>query len=75
MVEMPLDVLLTAAGDAADDRVTEGAARLFAGWEFRRQRQDDWAALPAELKRRLLDHAERSAYEDNRVRARAAFAS
>jgi hypothetical protein len=74
LLEMPLDVLLAAAEEATDDRVTEGAARLFAGWYFGCQRPDDRAALPAELKRRLLEHAERSAHDDNRVRARAAFA-
>jgi hypothetical protein len=74
LLELPLEVLVAAAGDAADARVTEGAARLFAGWGFGRQRGADRAALPAELKRRLLEHAERSANEDNRARARAAFA-
>ncbi len=74
LLEMSLDVLLAAASDATDDRVTEGEARLFAGWEFGRQRRDDRAALPVELRRRLLDYAERSAHEDNRARARAAFA-
>jgi hypothetical protein len=56
-----------------DDRVTEGAARLFSGLEFGRCRSDDRAALPADLKRRLLEHVERSENEDNHARARAAF--
>ncbi len=73
LLEMPLEVLLAAAAEASDDRGTEGAARLFAGWYFGRQRPGDRAALPAELKRRLLTHAERSADEDKRARARAAF--
>jgi hypothetical protein len=72
---MPFEVLLAAVGDAADDRIAEGAARLFAGWNFGRKRQNRRrrTALPAELKRRLLAHAERSAHDDNRARARAAF--
>ena len=74
LLDIPLDILLVAAGDSSDDRVTEGAARLFAGWAFGRQRRNDRAALPVEFKRRLLDHAERSAHEDKRARARAAFA-
>src|SRR5262249_22989578 len=73
LLKMPLDVLFAAAADASDDRVTEGAARLFAGWEVVRRRVFEPAALPADLKRRLLEHAERSENEDNRARARAAF--
>jgi hypothetical protein len=41
--------------------------------EFGRRRPDDRAALPADLKRRLLEHVERSGNENNRARARAAF--
>jgi hypothetical protein len=75
LAEMPAKVLIAAATDALDDRVTEGAARLFSGWEFGRRLPDDRVALPAELKRRLLAHAERCENEDNRARARAAFGS
>jgi hypothetical protein len=74
LLQMPLNVLVAAAGRAADDRETEGAARLFAGLDFRRQRRQDLEALSAELKRRLLDHAERSEHDDNRTLARTAFA-
>jgi hypothetical protein len=73
LAEMPVQVLIAAATDASDDRVTEGAARFFSGWEFGRRLPGDRAPLPAELKRRLLAHVERSDNEDNRARARAAF--
>lgn len=73
LAEMPAQVLIAAAADATDDRVTEGAARLFAGWEVRRRLPGDRVVLPAELKHRLLAHAERCENEDNRARAQTAF--
>jgi len=48
---------------------TEGAARLFAGWEFNQSRPQDSALLPAELKRHLLEHSLKSTDEDKRQRA------
>jgi hypothetical protein len=75
LLEIPLNVLVAAAEGSADDREIRGAARLFAGLEFRRQRGQDLLALPAQLKRRLLDHAERSEHDDNRALARRAFAT
>lgn len=75
LAKMPAQVLIAAATDTSDDRVTEGAARLFSSWEFRNRLPGDRGALPAELKRRLLAHAERCENEDNRARARAAFGS
>jgi hypothetical protein len=52
---------------------TEGAARLFASWEFRRRRPDDNAMIPGRLKMQLLDHLFKSSDSDKLERARAAF--
>jgi hypothetical protein len=52
---------------------TEGAARLFAGWEFHRRRPDDNAMIPGRLKKQLLDHSLESSDSDKLESARAAF--
>jgi|SRR6185295_15705735 len=52
----------------------EGAARLFGGWEFGQRRPDDLDALPADLKKRLLDHSLKSSDADKLGRAKHAFA-
>jgi hypothetical protein len=51
----------------------EGAARLFGGWEFSRERSSELRLLPADLKRQLLEHSLVNADEDKRARARQAF--
>jgi len=56
------------------EQQTEGAARLFAGWDFRHTRPADNALLPADLKRLLLDHSLKSTDRDKLERARKAFA-
>jgi len=52
----------------------EGAARLFAGWEFTRERPKDGALVPAELRTELLEHTRLGRDDDKRRRAEAAFA-
>jgi len=55
------------------EQETEGAARLFGGWEFRSKRPAEITLLPAELKRTLLAHALKSTDKDKVERARSAF--
>jgi hypothetical protein len=50
LLEMPLDQLLEAIGDAPAERVREGAARLFSGWDFGQIRGADRARIPIELR-------------------------
>jgi hypothetical protein len=52
---------------------TEGAARLFAGWDFRQKRPGDLGLLPPELRKRLLTHSMIAENEDKRSRALQAF--
>ncbi|MCZ6916107.1 MAG: hypothetical protein O7I93_04960 [Gemmatimonadetes bacterium] len=51
----------------------EGAARFFAGWEFRRKRKRELRQIPPALRQKLLEHALTSAGAGNRERAKAAF--
>jgi len=73
LLGMPLDVLITAIGDAPDVRRCEGAARLFSGAAFGRERPLDRRRLSEELRGLLLDHVEASNDRDKRARARAAL--
>jgi hypothetical protein len=52
---------------------SEGAARLFGGWQFRSSRPSDGDLLSENLRRTLLVHAMASSDEDKRARASAAF--
>jgi hypothetical protein len=52
---------------------SEGAARLFGGWDFRRLRPEDGKKLDADLKKRFLEHSLKSDDEDKKDRAKAAF--
>jgi hypothetical protein len=52
----------------------EGAARLFAGWNFLKRRPDDKEKLPEPLKRMLLEHSLKSTDADKQSRAKSAFA-
>lgn len=52
---------------------TEGAARLFGGWGFRRQRPAGLNELPQALKRRLWTHVKATEDQDKLDRARRAF--
>jgi hypothetical protein len=53
---------------------TEGAARLFAGWSFGKQRPEDRRQLPDALKKALWHHTKDTKDEDKRSRAKRAFA-
>jgi hypothetical protein len=74
LLEYPTSVLVAALDGAMLSRShLEGAARYFAGWDFRRQKRKDRALLPAGLKQRLLEHALTSKDRGNIDRARRAF--
>ena len=73
LLGMPLDVLIAAIGDAPGVRRCEGAARLFSGAAFGRERPQDRTRLSEDLRRMLLEHVEASNDRDKRARARAAL--
>jgi len=76
LLEYPTPELLSSVAKVSlTEEQTEGAARLFAGWEFNRQRPRDNALLPAELKRRLLEHSLTSTDDDKLGRAKRWLAS
>ncbi len=64
-----LELVAAASSRTLNEDETEGAARLFAGWDFNQSRPQDNALLPAELKRHLLEHSLKSTDEDKRKRA------
>jgi hypothetical protein len=72
LVELPLETLVEAAGEASDDAL-EGATRLFAGWAMERRYPGASAALPEPLRRVMLERGVASANEHNRSRAKKAY--
>jgi hypothetical protein len=56
VLEEPFDVLFAAIGDDPNDRVCEGAARLFASWHFRKRKRELRSKISDELRLRLLVH-------------------
>jgi len=75
LLELPLDALVRAAQtEPSTDALLEGAARFFAGWDFRKQRKKELRRLPADLKRVLLEHCVASADEGKRRSGTRAFA-
>jgi hypothetical protein len=68
------DLVAAAQTDNLTDAQLEGAARLFGGWYFSQRRPEDRKALPAPLKKKLLDHSLKSADDDKLGRAKNAFA-
>jgi hypothetical protein len=69
------ELLLAVQSSPMGEEQIEGAARLFAGWDFRHARPADNALLPVELKRLLLNHSLKSTDQDKLERARKAFAA
>jgi hypothetical protein len=75
LLRMRLDAIVEAAeSPPQSEALLEGAARLLAGWEFGSERGGDLARVPANLKRRLLEHSLASPDDDKRSRARNVFA-
>jgi hypothetical protein len=74
LLAMPMDQLLEALhAENLTEAHVEGAARLFAGWDFGKKRKRDLARLTERDKQRLLEHAMRSPDTDKQARARKAF--
>jgi hypothetical protein len=70
------ELILAVDWEQMDTAQREGAARLFAGWDFKTRRADDRHLLPLELKRALLDHTLTTGdgdQTDRRERAQRAF--
>jgi hypothetical protein len=67
------DLVEAAKREPRSEQLLEGAARLFAGWQFRCERELELARIPDDLKGVLLSHALESDDEDKRARAAAAF--
>lgn len=53
----------------------DGAARYFAGWQFRNKEQGGHRQIPPEFRQQLLDHSLRSSFDDNIQRAKRAFSA
>lgn len=74
LLKYPTAELLVAVKDRVlTEPELEGAARLFAGWEFNQRRPEDIHLLPGDLKRTLLEHSLKSNDEDKVGRAQYAF--
>jgi hypothetical protein len=74
LMRYPTQELINAVtGATLNEQETEGAARLFGGWEFNKSRPADNALLPPDLKRKLLEHSLKSTDQDKLGRARRAF--
>lgn len=74
LLKYPTAELLVAIKDQTlTETELEGAARLFAGWDFNQRRPEDNRLLPADLKRSLLSHSLKSQDQDKLERAHHAF--
>jgi hypothetical protein len=74
LLTLPMDCLLAALdSEILTAAQLEGAARLFAGWNFGQTRKRDLDRLTAANRKRLLDHALCSTDRDKQARARKAF--
>ena len=74
LLQMPLNVLLEATrGEPQSDYLREGAARLFAGWDFGKHRSRGLGRIPRDLKLLLLEQALRSTDEHKLAHAQRAF--
>ena len=74
LLRLPTSILIAAAESPdLSEAQLEGAARLFAGYDFWKLRPRDAAKLPKALKQKLLAQALKSAHPDNIERAQSAF--
>ena len=74
LLDLPVPVLIAAAEDPAlTEAQLEGAARLFAGWDF--YRRHGRPALPGALGKKLLEHSLQRSDTDRIERAKRAFAA
>jgi hypothetical protein len=68
------DIIVAIQSKTLSPAQTEGAARLFAGWSFRRQRPDGLKDVPDAFKNVLWDHTRNTQDKDKFSRASSAFA-
>jgi len=69
-----IDIISATQSTRLSPAQTEGAARLFGGWSFGRQRPEGLKELPDTLKKELWLHIRNTKDTDKFSRARAAFA-
>ncbi len=69
-----IDIISATRSNKLSPTQTEGAARLFAGWSFTRQRPEGLKELPEALKKELWFHSQNTKDKDKLRRARGAFA-
>jgi hypothetical protein len=67
------DIVAAIQSERLSPAQTEGAARLFGGWTFGKQRPKDLKELPNALKKDLWLHTQNTKDKDKFSRARAAF--
>jgi hypothetical protein len=67
------EIVATIQANPLSDQQLEGAARLFADWDFSRRRPGNLKMLPAPLKKRLLEYSHKSTDTDKIARAKNAF--
>ena len=63
------ELLAAVKSGSLSEMQKEGAARLFAGWDFNRTRPNDGKLIGKKLKAMLLEHVLKSSDEDKRERA------
>lgn len=70
-----IELLKAIESTSLTETQTEGAARFFSGNDFDKQRPEDLKTLPANLKKKLLEHSMKSKDKDKRGRAKRAFSN
>jgi len=73
LLGLPIEVLIAAVGETSGERRCEGAARLFSGPRFGKERPGDCARIPVPVRRLLLAHVDAARDPDKEARARAAL--
>jgi hypothetical protein len=68
------DIVSATQSSTLSPAQTEGAARLFGGWSFGRQRPEGLKEVPVALKKELWLHTQNTKDKDKFLRARRAFA-
>lgn len=69
-----IDIIAATQSERLSPAQTEGAARLFGGWSFTRQRPEGLKELPDAFKKELWLHTQNTKDKDKFSRAKAAFA-
>jgi hypothetical protein len=67
------DLVASIDGERLTERQLDGAARLFGGWKFSKERPGEAALLPLALRKTLLEHTQKSSFQRNVEMATQAF--